>query len=325
MLRFKHILGVVDPSQSADTLLERAAELAQGNQANLTVVHVVPQCTGGIGMPKGGPVSSEIQKAAIADAAHQLENAVAPFRSQIDIHATVLVGTPFLVIIREVLRNGHDLVIKAPEDPDWLDRLFGSDDMQLLRKCPCPVWLVKHSSAKSYHRILAAVDVDADHPGPELTIRHGLNVQILELAVSIALSDFAELHVVHAWEALAEGAMRSEFLGVPEAEVESYVQQFRRQHEASLNGLVNEVMDRQGSDAIHFLKPTKHLVKGVPRKEVPALARNLEADLLVMGTVARTGVPGYLIGNTAEAILTQAECSVLAVKPEGFVTTVTVD
>lgn len=43
------------------------------------------------------------------------------------------------LIIREVLHNGRDLMIKIPKTLDWLDRLFGSDDMHLLRKCPCPV------------------------------------------------------------------------------------------------------------------------------------------------------------------------------------------
>jgi len=41
-----------------------------------------------------------------------------------------------------------------------------------------------------------------------------------------------------------------------------------------------------------------------------------------MGTVGRTGIQGFFIGNTAEEILNQVECSVLAVKPPGFQTPV---
>lgn len=41
-----------------------------------------------------------------------------------------------------------------------------------------------------------------------------------------------------------------------------------------------------------------------------------------MGTVCRTGAPGLLIGNTAEKILYEVDCSVLTVKPDGFVTPV---
>ncbi len=325
MKRFKQILCVVDPRQPADTVLERAVSLAQNNQAALTVISFAPRVTAGIGMPEGGPISADLQEAAIADSQQQLENVVAPFRPQIAIHAEVLVGTAFLEIIREVLRHGHDLLIKAPEDPGWLDRLFGSDDMHLLRKCPCPVWLVKHSPSSSYRRILAAVDVDADHPATELAIRHKLNVKILELAVSLALSDFAELHVAHVWEAVGESAMRGAFLHRPETEVVAYVEQIRKQHDQGLDDLLSDVIKTQGSDAVRFLNPRKHVIKGHARKEIPALADSLAADLVVMGTVARTSVPGFFIGNTAEAILEQIDCSVLAVKPDGFETPVSLE
>ena len=322
MNRFKNILCVVDPRQSIETVLERAVSLAENNQAALTVATVAPRVTAGIGMPDGGPISAELQEAAIVESRQLMEDGVAPFRSRITFETKVLMGTAFLEIIREVLRHGHDLVIKAPEDPAWLDRLFGSDDMHLLRKCPCPLWLVKPSSSKSYKRILAAVDVDADHPDAELALRHRLNVKILELAISLALSDFAELHVAHAWEAIGEGAMRGTFLSHGDAEIIAYVQQVLQQHDQGLDDLLNDVIERQGKEAIRFLSPNKHLIKGLPRKEIPRLAKALQADLVVMGTVARSGVPGFFIGNTAEAILEQIDCSVLAVKPEGFETPV---
>jgi nucleotide-binding universal stress UspA family protein len=41
-----------------------------------------------------------------------------------------------------------------------------------------------------------------------------------------------------------------------------------------------------------------------------------------MGTVARTGIEGLLIGNIAETILRRVDSSVLAVKPHGFETPV---
>ncbi len=41
-------------------------------------------------------------------------------------------------------------------------------------------------------------------------------------------------------------------------------------------------------------------------------------DLLVLGTVARSGLGGFFIGNTAEKILNRIQCSVLALKPSEF-------
>ena len=49
------------------------------------------------------------------------------------------------------------------------------------------------------------------------------------------------------------------------------------------------------------------------------------ADLLVMGTIARSGIPGLLVGNTAERLMPSVTCSVIAVKPEGFVCPVQLD
>ena len=72
-----------------------------------------------------------------------------------------------------------------------------------------------------------------------------------------------------------------------------------------------------------FSAAQTYLVKGDARKEIPLLAKKIGADLVVMGTVARTGIPGFIMGNTAETILNQINCSVLAVKPPGFITPVT--
>jgi nucleotide-binding universal stress UspA family protein len=58
---------------------------------------------------------------------------------------------------------------------------------------------------------------------------------------------------------------------------------------------------------------------------ITSLTAKKRIDLIVMGTVGRTGIPGFLIGNTAETVLRQVNCSVLAVKPEGFVTPVKIE
>jgi len=195
--------------------------------------------------------------------------------------------------------------------------------MHLLRKCPCPVWLIKPGKRKSYRRILAAVDVDDTYPPEELNTRHALNQQILEIASSLALSEFAELHIVHAWELISMSALRDTFLHTPEAKLIVYAEQARRQHAANLDALMREVASNLGQDALGYLKPQTHLLRGLARKEIPALTKRIEADLVVMGTVSRTGTPGFIVGNTAETILNQIDCSVLAIKPPGFVTPVT--
>lgn len=327
MKRFKNILCVVEPWRACEPAMERAVALAQNNQAALTVISVAPHVEVGFGMPDGGPISMDLQAEVTASHAQQLETLVQPYHERIRLETKVLVGTtPFLEIVREVLRNGRDLVIRIPEHQDWLDRMFGSDDMHLLRKCPCPVWLIKPQAPKAYRRILAAVDVNDAYPPEEMESRDALNRQILEMASSLALADFAELHIMHAWEAVAEGVIRHGiFMTEPDEKVNAYVEQVAQHHAANLDALLQAVASGEGRDALEYLKPETHLVKGRARKEIPALASQIEADLVVMGTVARIGVSGFIMGNTAETILNQLDCSVLAIKPPGFVTPVGVE
>lgn len=326
MRRFKNILCVIEHGEASKPALERAVALAENNQASLTVVDVVPRVVSGIGVPDGGSICAELAEAMMREHETRMETLIETYRQHFDIQCKLLLGSSSLEVIREVMRSGHDLVIKCPESPSWMGRFFVGDDMQLLRKCPCPVWLVKPKTADSYQRILVAVDVDDNYPPGELKTRQALNSTLMELAGSLAVSEFAELHVVHSWAAFGESSLRSSaFLSEPESKVDAYVDQLRQHHARLLDALMQEIEAKLGPDAIDYIKPQLHLLKGAARQEVPALAKHLQADCIVMGTVARSGVRGFIMGNTAETILAQLDCSVLAVKPPGFETPVTLE
>ena len=92
--------------------------------------------------------------------------------------------------------------------------------------------------------------------------------------------------------------------------------------ETKMNDLIQALTETLSQDTMDYIKPQVHIMKGEPHKVIPNLAQEMKADLVVMGTVARTGIPGLIMGNTAETILNNIGCSVLAVKPPGFVTPV---
>lgn len=321
MKRFKRILYVAEPQSAQQAAIARAVSLARNNQAQLRVVEVVQEVTSGIGLPPGGPIASDLTDVLTAERRQALEVLVAPYRDQVAMEIDVLVGRESLQIIRTVLREGCDLVIKNAEQPDWFDRLFGSRDMHLLRQCPCPVWLMKPGEKSNYACVLAAVDFGFDDTDP---LAERLNRQILEMASSLALSDFAELHLVHAWDVPAAdfAAMWAED---PETTRHKFIEGEYAEHRGRMDHLTFELRKRIGDAAYTYLSPRIHLPKGRAEKEIPALAAQLKADLVIMGTVARTGVPGLFIGNTAEAVLYQLHCAVLALKPPGFESPVTLD
>ena len=317
MNQFKNILYVAQDTIAHEQELARVVSLAESSQADLTVVDVVPVISAGIGMPPGGPISTQLQSDAVSRRRVELESLVTPYQRHGRIQVEVLVGQMFLEVIRAVLRNKYDLLIKPAENPGFIERLFGSGDMHILRKCPCPVWLTRPDDKPNYKRILAAVDFNLDNL-PD-TVQQSLNQQILDLASSLALSDLASLHLVHVWDAPAEMTVRS-WADNPDEAGMAYVESERSRHESAFNRLRDQLRDQIGKEAYDYLSPQFNLRRGAASTVIPEMAKQLQTDLVVMGTVARTGIAGLFIGNTAETTLEQLQCSVLAVKPPGFVT-----
>lgn len=315
MSLFKNILYVSGGATAQDASIVRAVSLAENNQAELTVIDIVPVITAGISLLRGNLLSNELQAAAVDESHKKLEALVEPYKNRVRIRVEVLVGRTFLEVIQTVLRNNHDLLIKSARNPSFIERLFDSDDMQLLRNCPCPIWLTGTEEKAKYEHILAAVDFDPDMPD---TIEQNLNQQILDLSSSLALSDFATLHVIHVWDAPAEAMLR---IWTNDPSI-TYVESVRSSHERAYNNLKKQLIEHIGEDSNDYISPQFHIRRGAAATIIPEMAKQLRADLVVMGTVARTGIAGLLIGNTAEAILEQLQCSVLAVKPPGFVSPV---
>ncbi|EIM65507.1 universal stress protein [Desulfobacter postgatei] len=309
MKTFKNILYVGEDTADQVSAVARAVSMAENNQARLTVIDVI------------APVPEPHLSGTVQHHMQKLDSLVGPYRNRLTIKIDVLAGTTFLEVIRSVLRNAYDLVIKAAEDPDFIKRLFGSDDMHLLRKCPCPVWLMKLPEKTNYKCVLAAVDFD---PLQFHASEQAFNTEIIDRAAALALSDTAFLHIVHAWEAFAEKAMLAHG-DISIESVTAHVQKQQLIHQKELHRLGEALRNRIGADGYSKISPSFHLPKGPTKKVIPPLAAGLGADLVVMGTVARTGISGLIIGNTAEAILDQLTCSVLAIKPSGFKTPVKLD
>jgi len=325
MQRFKNILCVFSSDLDGRGALARALTLANNNQARLTVVEVIDEIPPNTTLMERVLSPVDLQAILVEEHQKRLQELVASLNNNIKIHTRILIGESFLEVIRDVLRYRFDLVIKTAESGGLMDRVFGSDDMHLLRKCPCPVWLVKSKSPEAYHRILATVDVNDDYPSNELNTRHLLNCQVLEMASSLALSEFAELDIVYVWKAMLESTMRGAFIHRPEDEVVAYVEEVRQHYKQNLNVLMDKIIGNLGQKTLEHIKPQIHQLKGSPQSKIPAFAEEIKADLVIMGTVARTGVPGFFMGNTSETILNKLNCSVLAIKPPGFETPVTLE
>ena len=234
--------------------------------------------------------------------------------ASLEMSVDVLVGKLTVEVIREVLRNEHDLVLKSSEAGGHLTKaLFGSADMNLMRKCPCPVLIVKPTVNEHFQGIVAAVDKDEDAPE-----NHQLNLKILEISTWLALAESSDLHIVHAWELPFEPLLSSPRSSLSKEEVDAFA---KKEEQERLQWLEETLAEFAvgNEEAVSYLEPQLHAVRGPASRCIPQKTRDLNSDLIVMGTVGRVGIPGFVMGNTAETILQEVECSGLAIKPPGFV------
>lgn len=307
MDRFKKILylGGHPPSNRSFSC---ALELARVNEAVLTVVSDASRAAGG-----GGPGLLSGSDHLREQLARSRERALAALAERgaaegVEVRTGLLWKPPFPALVHEVLRSGHDLVIKVAEDDGGIRaRLFGGTDHDLLRTCPCPVWILDPAQRGRFRVVLAAVDVARERPA-------GLNRKIVQLASSLALREDATLYVVHALSMIGESILRSGMRGLGSARVERILDRVRDER-------LRLVEDLLASEAP---EPEARIIveKGKPARVIRSVVRRTEADVLVIGTVARTGMEALFMGNAAEEVLGRVHCSVLAVKPDGFTTPV---
>lgn len=218
--------------------------------------------------------------------------------------------TPAIKIIQYTLKHSCDLVIKEAEPRDHKGG-FKAIDMDLLRKCPVPVWLCKPIQHSRQH-IKVAVAVDPENQ--EATAK-ALSQRMLQLSRSLADSCSGELHIISCWDYELEEYLRGNvWFQTPDAQIEETVLKVENEHRAALNQLI-EASNIKGAHHIHHLR-------GQADTLIPDFTDAHHMDILVMGTVARTGIPGFMIGNTAENILQKLNCSLMALKPQGFVSSV---
>lgn len=298
---------VDEPDIGNKEAIARLKSLAESAELNVTVL-VAPGEVPSVPYPTDldlGASFLEGQRQRADEIAEDLK------KSGIDATAKVRVGVRSIEIIREVLEAGADDLVKVSEGSFSKRSRLGSTDLRLLRKCPCPVWLTRPRERLPYERVFAAVDPSELRPqrGP------GLDARILQLAAEVARADNAELTTLHAWEMFGESELLGGLGRIQPAEVRQLLEETRETRERQLGELL-QTQDLTG------VEHTLELIKGPPTEVIPAAVERGRADLLVMGTVVRTGIRGFLIGSTAEEVMPQVGCAILAVKPDEFVSPV---
>jgi nucleotide-binding universal stress UspA family protein len=313
--RFRKICFVRTGGAGDAGAFERAIRLSECTEAELSIVSVVENPPDALIRMLASLGAALETVTGELEASAEIERMVEAARQRnVQASGEVLRGSAFLEITRKVLRDPPDLLIKAAQPLHVIQRVvFGHTDRQLIRKCPCPVWIEKPSSGRSHDRILAAIDpVPFQNDFDFDPVREELNTRILAFARVLAEAEEAELHVVHVWSFDLESSLRTR-VGIEDEEVAEIGESIREKHNAALKQLVAPHLQ-------HI--QCVHLLKGHAGEQIARLAADEHPDAIVMGTMCRGGVEGLLIGNTAETVLDHVDCSIMTLKPRGFVSPV---
>ena len=215
-------------------------------------------------------------------------------------------GKGWLELVRQALRERHDLVLIGTRDRRGLEwMLFGSTAVKVLRRCPCPVWVVKPGGEPSPLKILVTSGLD---PASEEGLR---------LAAGIAQVSPTVVHLLHVVDFPLD---RHWATSLPDAREKAYRCRVRVHAVKEIEAQIDRAGARRLSPPVQV-----HLMDeiGILADEGILLFLKKEPmDLIVMGTIGRGGLAGVMIGNTAERLLPQLSCSLLAVKPKDFVSPV---
>ena len=318
---YKDILLVLTPGFDEASVLGYASALASDNHAALTVVEVLAETTASI--EEGVSSPDELEERMVENRRRRLEELVIGLGGDVAVQTKVLVGRPHEEVAREVVSNGHDLVLKPTEASIGLkQRLFGDNDSRLLKNCPCPVLLIKSIPPSPYrHRRICAGLYQDEKPGGHHDDRYGINRMILEHATRLASAQFAELHVIHAWEAYGEHDLHSGFSPF-QSDAANYADQELKRNKEALESILSQLRESRQSEMLPAFNPVCHMVKGNHRDTIIRLTVDLQADLVVVGTAAHSGITDFIVDSTATIITRQMNCSVLVVTPPKFVTPV---
>jgi universal stress protein E len=213
-------------------------------------------------------------------------------------------GAAWEELTRQAMAGGHDLVIVGTRSRNLALRfLFGSTAQKLIRYCPVPVWIAKPGEIREIREIAVASD------GSEASFA------ATQVAVSVVQAIPAKLFVVHALEYPFEAYLRT--AGVTDEEVAKHRSLLRAEAEQKLGTQLAQTDYRTLKYGVMV-----EVIEGAPDAVVPQFIVDHEVDLLVIGTNGRSGVSGAVLGNTAERMLPFVHCSLLAIKPAGFVSPV---
>jgi Universal stress protein UspA and related nucleotide-binding proteins len=200
-------------------------------------------------------------------------------------------------LLRAIIRCQYEKrlgwIVKEPHSPSLSDHIFLSDDWKLLRSSRCPVFMVRADNHwEDGSPLLLCVNAN-----PKDSEHQDLNARVLKVGLLLAKVGNAQRHLVSAYPSLMQsGSSKDQVPKLLETQYRTACKKMLTKHEIPDNQL--------------------HIDQGPPELLIPQITEEIQAKLVVLGTVARSGLQGVLLCNTAEQILARLKTDILVLPPE---------
>jgi len=301
------LVAVRDIEHPPRALLTKAARIAQRFGAKLDLLHVIAQP---YVLPGAYESTENTREIEIERQLGKLERMAKRLRNVgVKVGCSVAWDYPAGdAIVRHVLKTKPDVVLAESHHHSKLSRWFVTHtDWELIRACPCPLWLIKTPRLAEPLRVMAAIDPFHTHSKPA-----ALDEEVMRATV-IAAGDSGRIGTTHVYPlpiTMVAGGMGDPiWVTAPMIDLKRAKQR--------VSQAVDTIAERYDVS-----KPNRIVQAGDPALELPTVVKHWGGHLLVMGAVSRSALKRAFIGHTAERVIDAAHCDVLIVKPRSFKTPV---
>lgn len=295
MDRLKSIIVGVDFTTNSKAAVRQAVRIAKWNRSRLRAVHVVDSLVLAAVQDAAVAFNGDVRSDLAEDARVGWKTFIADIPESESLELIVEIGSPRPTLLRIAKQNEADLLVLGARGVSGGH--IGTLASACVRKAECPVLLVQENHSGPFKSVVACVDFSET------------SKLALERAIRTAAQDSAALHILHvfygpwnrphywepAWPVKAE--IKNEYTAGIDKKLREFCEQFR--HELEFLKAQYHVIDHPGS---HGAAITDFVKEG-------------GADLVVLGTRGRTNLRDMIIGSTAERVVRDAPCSILAIRP----------
>ncbi len=292
--RFRSLLVPIDLTPSSDRVLGRLSLLPLADDAQVTILHVVP-----------GSLPPRERRNAQRDANKVLANEAQHVRSSLPkhvrIHRLVKVGSASKEIAAYATNVNADLIVMGRGGGRVLrDAFLGSTAERVIRQAQLPVLVVRLPPRATYRRPALALDLDQT--------AH----EVVRLMLLVLPRPRPRVAVIHACDIPYGGLIYS---SLSHDEVDETKERLQLEATQELTRLLATALAEVNVPPKDAPSWKTHVQYGSPRIVVEKAMRRTEPDLLVLGTRGYSGAAYVFLGTVAGDLLRAAKCDVLVVPP----------